>query len=173
MLDRNLILCGLPVGLVAGIAAWMAFGRDLPQMGALDAVVTTLKPSRPVTKVQAGAPLAAGLAPPLFAPAESGAATAEVSVVLQGLSRTPRRQAALLAISGRPAEWLSVGETRDDVTLESVRANGATITTPSGTREVSFGAVPTSAAAAATPQADAAAPTLRAPPAPASAPSAP
>ncbi len=74
-------------------------------------------------------------APPLFA----ATAAPEPQVRLLGLSRSARRTAALVSIGGAAAAWLSVGETRDGVTLESVSAGAITIDTAGGLRDVRLG----------------------------------
>ncbi len=174
MLDRNLILCGPPIGLVLGVAVWLSTGHDGPQQQALDAAAGKLQAMRPANVHNAATTGAApSLTATLFAQPEPGAIPAEVSVALQGLTRNARRQAALLAIGGRTADWLAVGETRDGVTLDSVRASGVTISTATGSRDLSFG--PASAAPAAPSGGfdPGPPPGMRGPPPPASAPGAP
>ncbi len=79
-------------------------------------------------------------ATPLFPPISGPGAPAEVSVQLQGLARSPRRTAALLAISGGPATWMVVGEARGGIVLQTVSADSVTIGTPRGERVVALGA---------------------------------
>lgn len=173
MLDRNLILCGLPVGLILGVAAWMSTGRAGATSEALEQAASALQAMpKGGARRQTASIAPPSLTAPLFAQPEGAALPVETSVVLQGLSRTPRRQSALLAIGARPAEWLTVGETREGVTLDSVGPGGVTITTPSGTRDLGFGPANTSnqAPASIDPMPP---PGVRSPPPPASAPGAP
>jgi len=171
LLDRNLILYGLPAGLLMGVAVWMLAGRGGASSEALQSAADALQAMHPPPNVKSSTALAPSFAAPLFAPPEPGAASTEISVALQGLTRSARRQAALLAIGGRPADWLSVGETRDAVTLESVRANSVTISTPAGSREISFG--PAAPVAAPSSYDAGPPPGMRGPPPPASAPGVP
>lgn len=137
MLDRRftLILAAAPVGLALGVAAWAAAGGPKMADERIDAVEAAAPRLR--TGRDAAAPTAgewAG-APPLFA----ATAVAEPQVRLLGVSRSARRTAALVSIGGGAAAWLSVGETRDGVTLESVSGGAITIDTAGGPRDVKLG----------------------------------
>jgi len=174
LLDRSLILGGLPVGLVLGAFVWLMIGHGGPQVDALEASVVELQKMTPASSRRV-ASAAAGLAlqgVPLFGRANSEALGPEPALVLQGLVRTPRRMAALIAINGKPADWLSVGETRDGVTLQDITAHGVTVTSANGAKDISFGAAaPAPTMPTAPPANDSGPPPgFRSPPAPASAP---
>lgn len=173
MLDRDLILFSLPVGLVLGLAVWAASGQGA-QTDALQAAADQLQAMRPAIKRVDGQAMPSPMISPIFAQADQGAAPVEISVALQGVSRSGRRQAALIAIGGQPADWLTVGETRGGVTLEAVRANGVTITTANGPRELGFGPSTVTTPGSMAPGGEAGpAPGSKGPPPPASAPGAP
>lgn len=158
------------LGLVAGGGFWAleggkAQGADLASIDTrLDAVSTRVRPGldRPSDA------LAQALSTPLFV--EAGAVTDQKEILIQlaGIVRSPNRVAALLAINGAAAQWMSVGEDREGVLLRTVSSSGVVLTTPSGEREVLLGA-PNGAA----PLLSEAAPGgFRSPPPPASAPGA-
>lgn len=130
-------------GLVLGGAVWALSGGHA-QGEALDQLDTRLSAistrSRPRLDRPSDA-LAQIKGRPLFASTGIPATTPEsdVSVQLVGLARTPARTAALLAIGGAPAEWLTLGETRAGVTLRAVTGSGATVATLFGDRELMLG----------------------------------
>jgi hypothetical protein len=134
--------------------------------GRLDAAPT----SRAPTGASSGGAASAALSVPLFA-----ASTAEIPVRLNGLSRTPRRAAALVSIDGGPSQWLSQGATRDGITLVQVLSTRIVIDSRSGRRMVALGETSGSAAdlAGADSGSDQPPPGTRMPPPPASAPGAP
>jgi len=137
LLDRRftLILAAAPVGLALGVAAWAAAGG--PKMA--DERIAAVEEAAPRLRAGRGAasPGAGDWsgAPSLFA----ATAAPEPQVRLLGLSRSARRTAALVSIGGAAAAWLSVGEARDGVTLESVSVGGITIDTAGGLRDVRLG----------------------------------
>jgi hypothetical protein len=177
-LDTRLIVIGGAglAGLVAGGALWALSGGHA-QGEALEAVdarlsrISTRARGRPDRPSDA---LAQSLALPLFAtPSQPTDSQTDVAVQVFGLARSPVRTAALLGISGAPAEWLSVGETRNGVTLRSVSGSSATIATAMGERELMIG-VATQGATAAAGLASGGPPAgFKSPPPPASAPEMP
>jgi hypothetical protein len=103
--------------------------------------------------------------------------------------RTRRRQAALVAINDAPADWLTVGETRDGVTLQAIEGSRIVVDTLLGPVPIQVGETvggappastsgPSTAASANPPPPAGVSPTIldktppgfRVPPAPASAP---
>jgi len=107
----------LAVGCLLGCAGWIAAGRlDRPRSPD-PAATTPPQPARlvsisdavsmPIFSVPAGQPVAA---PSLQTPPPTS------SLRLLGVSMTPRRRAAFLSIGGPPF-WLSVGQSKEGVTL--------------------------------------------------------
>jgi hypothetical protein len=156
-------------GLVVGAGVWALSGGQA-QGQALEAVTTRLE----AISTRARAPLdrssdalAQARAVPLFgASAQPVESRGDVAVQVFGIARSPARTAALLGIGGASAEWFSVGETRSGVTLRSVSASGAIVSTLLGERELLLGAAsPGSPSTAGGPPAS-----FKSPPPPASAP---
>lgn len=168
-MDTRLIAAGVAslIGLVAGGGLWALSGgkaqsKDLAAIDArLDAISTRVRPGldRPSDA------LAQALAMPLFGAATVVTDQQDASVQLAGIVRSPSRVAALLAIGGAPAQWLSVGESHGGVSLQSVSSGGVTLMTPNGARDVLLGAP-----GAASGPPDGAPAGFRSPPPPASAP---
>lgn len=129
------------IGLLTGGGLWAlsggkAQGKDLAAINVrLDAISTRVRPGldRPSDA------LAQALATPLFGASNPASDQKEAAVQLAGIVRSPNRVAALLAISGAPAQWLSVGEESGGVSLQSVSRNGVILMTPNGEREVVLG----------------------------------
>lgn len=168
MLDRGLILGGLPAGLVLGALVWLVTDRGGPQVEALEVAAAELQRMTPPSARRLGSMRVGLQGAPLFGRANSEALGPEPTLVLQGVVRTPRRQAALIAINGKPADWLSVGETRDGITVQDVGARGVMISSANGVKEIGLGS--TLSPSVATPTSAAPAAGFRSPPAPASAP---
>ncbi len=176
-MDTRLIAIGAAglAGLVVGGALWALSGGQA-QGEALEALDTRLanisvraraRPDRPSDA------LAQSLAIPLFTtPTGPTDSQADVAVQVFGLARSPVRTAALLGVGGAPAEWFSVGETRNGVTLRSVSGSGATIATLMGEREILLGGPSQGAAVASVGSAAGGGPPpgFKSPPPPASAP---
>lgn len=143
-MDRRLIACAVAAlsGLALGGLFWALDGdsaqkrafSDIDQR--LDAISSRVRrgPDRPSDA------LARALAAPLLGGAEKVAEVAEVPVQLVGLVRRPGRNAALLAIAGAPAQWLSLGQEARGVSLESVSDAGVVVMTPAGQREIGLNA---------------------------------
>jgi hypothetical protein len=170
LFDRKLILSAAPVGLVLGAAIWLVIGRGGPRAEALEQVQTELSRMRPANaRPSARSGQLALATAPMFGPAPGEIIAPEATVSLQGVVRTPRRQAALVAINGKAPEWLGVGETRDGVTLESLSTSSITVVMANGAREIGFGP------AGATPPSSGPDPSsnFKSPPPPASAPGTP
>jgi len=154
---------GLAIACVASLA--LAGRGEAASIDRLDARVAAVAVR---TTRQATAPSVhlLGKAPPLFPILSGSAAAPEAVIRLEGLARSPQRVAALVAVNGAPAAWLSVGETRDGVTLEEVAAASVTVATERGPRTLVLGqGGPAPAAPSDAPPAG-----LRAPAEPASAP---
>jgi hypothetical protein len=167
-------------GLVAGAAGWLLFSHGASaaaRVAALqDRAQALAAPRAGFSSTGAGQ---VALARPIFALTAGPHPVADTIVVLSGIQRTPAHTAALLSINGKPADWLELGATRDDVTLVEVQAGKVVVDTPTDLKEVVLGAKPTSAtpggqpASAAPPtpgESDSPPPGFRAPPPPASAP---
>ena len=128
-------------GLGLGGLLWLLAGSS-PAQARLEADQSRLQALRPRSDPSTSADASAAdvLAHPLFSLTTGPGAVADVDVRLEGLARSPRRSAALLAIGSAPAQWLALGETRAGVTLEEVDASKAVVTTALGRKEVVLGA---------------------------------
>lgn len=142
MFDRRASLIALSIGggLLLGAALWFAFGRGAEPAARLDDVQSRLEalqtPQRSGWARVDGAGLAAN---PVFAMTTGPNAVAEPTITVQGLARTPGGASALLAINGKAPDWLTVGDTRDGVTLDEVRSGGVLVDTVTGQREIALG----------------------------------
>lgn len=176
-----IIGAGAGVALVCAGSLLLAGRRESAQLLALDERVSAIgvraaKPARaPSLHLLAAAP-------PLF-PFAGDAGVSEAVIRLEGVARTPERMAALVSINGTSSAWLGLGETREGVTLQAVRADGATFDTALGERAVAFGQAPAAptvgggaasvaSAALSAPAPESPLPELRRPPEPANAPGA-
>lgn len=177
----SLTLGAAAAGLVLGAAAWLLFSHGASaaeRIADLQGRAQALAP--PPASVTGGVAGAVALDHPIFALTVGPHSVADTVVVLTGIQRTPARTAALLSINGKPADWLDLGATRDDVTLVEVQAEKVVVDTPTDLRDVVLGAKPAASAAqpgqpaaappAASPSTDTPPPGFRVPPQPASAP---
>jgi hypothetical protein len=156
-----MILLAVPAGLAAGALAWFAAGGATASANKLDPLRSAVSVVRHVHSQAVNSPAAdigdlSGL--PLLLMTTGPGAVPEPAVRLDGLVRTRTRKAALLSINDGPAEWLSLGEARDGVSLQDVLGNHVQVETPYGLQVVAVGerAGPSAAAsppAAATPPA--------------------
>lgn len=177
----DLICIAAPLGLVTGLAAWLVAGGMSARADAVEdthARLSALKAPLSASLRGTDASAAPLLGSPLFALTTGPGAVREPSIRVDGVSVSRRRSAALLSIDAKPAEWLSVGESREGVTLQSVSASSITIETLLGPKTLSLGdqsAASAPSTAGATGGASVAAqdqppPGFRPPPEPASAP---
>ena len=171
-----MILGALPAGLAMGASTWLVIGgaglaaaNIAPYEQKFEKPIATLS-SRPLPADA----LNEALASPLFALTTGHGAVAEVALRLDGVARTPRRNAALLSIGGKPAEWLELGQTRDDVTLQDVQSSQVVVDTATGFKTIALGDTSQAAPAPGTdkPQGPAGSPPGR-PPSPSGAPGGP
>jgi hypothetical protein len=161
------ILAAVPVGLALACIGWFAFAgpaRVLTPVQTAQGRLSALPSARASAGASTGGAVAAALSPALF-----GNAGAEIAVRLEGLSRTPRRSAALVSINGGPAGWLTAGATREGVTLVQVLSTKAVIDTIAGRRVITLGETSGAASTLAGGD-DQPPPGVRMPPPPASAP---
>jgi hypothetical protein len=166
-LRSPLILAAAPAGLVLGAVVWMLFGGEKPLIGPLQSVEAQLNAldTHPRRSRSTGPdPAAQAIAAPLFASSSLVPTGPEVAVKLLGVARMPSGSSALVSTNNGPPEWLTVGATKDGITLQEVTASAVVIDTPGGTRTVTLGETSAPSPAAAAP------PGARMPPAPASAP---
>lgn len=178
MLRWNLILIGGPIGLVTGLMAWLATGgasAGIDRATPLATAVSALRAPPPRLASPREADVAALTATPIFALTVGPGAVKEPTVRLEGVSISRRRTAALVAIDGRPSEWLGIGDSRDGVTLEEVRSSRIVVDTIVGPKEIALGEQSGPGPAEATLESsrgglDQSPPAFRAPPPPASAP---
>jgi hypothetical protein len=128
----------LAAALSLGAVLWLTLGLWLTEPSGLKPLEAAPWPS---PKTAPGAPPpAAKAAPPLFASATGPDAVPEVQFELRGIARGPKDQAALIAIGAAPAAWLSLGATRDGVTLVTVEPTRVVVDTALGFREAQLGA---------------------------------
>jgi hypothetical protein len=136
----SLLGWALPLGLATGLAAWLLAGgasAGFEQLEGAESQLMRLKPPVAPRGDEAGA--ADLLTTPLFALTTGPGAIREPSLRVDGLSVSRRRMAALVSIDGKPAAWLTAGETADGVTLQAVTAAGASFETALGAKTVNLG----------------------------------
>jgi hypothetical protein len=163
------------VGIALGALCWLGVGRPASgaRLATAEARLAQVTIKRPVSRV--GPLIDLSLVSPLFGAEAAAPPEPEPAVTVIGVTRTPRRSAALVSINGVAADWMQVGETRAGVTLQEVGSNGVVIATVNGPREIALGQTAASAVAMApsTSAADDPPPGFRSPPPPASAPRTP
>lgn len=138
-LRATLILSAAAGLALAGAGSLLLAGRsEAAAVAGLDTRLAAI-PARPARGAGALVTPLLQAAPPLFPSAGGPNPSTELSVALEGVARSPERVAALLAIGGKPSEWLAQGETRDGVTLAEVGARGVTIDTARGERSLALG----------------------------------
>ncbi len=76
------------------------------------------------------------LAAPLFALTTGPGAVSDVVVRLDGVAITPTRKAALVSVNGKPAQWMTIGQARDGVTLVEVQSAKVSLDTATGFKDV-------------------------------------
>ena len=154
----SLLGWALPIGLATGLGAWLLAGGASARFDTLDGVQARLMSLKaPIVRRGGGEASSADLlTTPIFALTTGPGAVREPSIRLDGISLSRRRAAALVSIDGKPATWLSAGETADGVTLQEVGASAATFETALGAKMLNLGEQ--SAASAPDPHAPTAAP---------------
>lgn len=142
-----------PIGLLTGFLAWSAAGGASASLDRIAPVASQLAALRPSagTKPRQTAQGERLLATPIFALTVGPGAVREPAIRVDGLSVSRRRAAALVSIDGASAQWMTVGETRDGVTLRTVSASKAVFDTPIGDKELGLGEQSASSAPAAPP----------------------
>ena len=139
-LRARLIAGGLAAGVALGALLWLTLDKGAPMTARLDDLQSRLSAMRAPTAPTASFVDTGSLAAaPIFVMTTGPGAVTEPTILLQGLARTPRRSAALLAINGKPAAWLELGATVDGVTLQEVGASKVVVDTVTGLKEVSLG----------------------------------
>jgi len=134
-LKSPLILGAAPAGLAVACAGWLLLAGGGPGAKPLDAAEARLARLPPAVRSAATAPTAtaSGVGAELFT------ITAPPPVRLDGVSRTRRRAAALLAFGSHPAQWVSLGATIEGVTLVEVADARVTLETVVGRQELGLG----------------------------------
>lgn len=174
----------MPIGLAAGLLAWLAGGgpsASTDRLETVEAKVVGLRGPRPGRFLGTDVGVAQLAATPLFALTVGPGAVPRPTLRLDGVVKSRARTAALIAIDDQQPDWLALGESRGGVTLLEVTASKAVVETLYGPQEVALGQrsggsepAPMSGAGAppaVTPtQTDAVPPGFRSPPPPASAP---
>lgn len=179
-----MILAGAPAGLATGLLAWMLAGGSQVAAERLDGLqvqVSNLKAPPRGASALSYVSVSDLASQPLFALTVGPGAVREPSIRVDGVSISRGRTAALLAIDGQPAEWLTLGESRAGVALQSVSASTVVVETLTGPKELALGSQsgpeaessPETNAAATGAAPDQIPPGFRSPPPPASAPGAP
>ncbi len=122
------------IALFLACVGWLVLGGGARVLTPLDEAEARLAAAPPAPgRTRAGVGPLVGASTPLF-----GAAT-NASLRLEGVARTPRRTAALLAAGAAPAQWVSVGTTVGGFTLVGVTATGAVVESVEGRRTVALG----------------------------------
>jgi hypothetical protein len=173
-----LIAWAAPAGLAVAAVAWFAghglfYQRDVSDLEAR-ASAGRRAPRMAVVMDTTGAVERISAAP-LFALTSGPGAVTDPPIELQGLAITPGGRSALLAISGKPAEWYELGQTRDGITVMEIKPTAVTVDTAIGFKEIGLslkmGAASSKSSAATSHQSPSGAGAgFRAPPEPASAP---
>lgn len=147
MLDVKspLILGAPPAGLALACAVWLLFAAAGPAAKPLEEAEARLEQLPVSRRPAANPPTTAGriAGADLF-----GAMAPPPPVRLDGISKTRRRAAALLAFGEGPAQWVRLGSTIDGVTLVEVSDAEVWLETVSGRQALGLG---DSTAAAASP----------------------
>lgn len=137
MLDlRSPLIWAAPCGVIAAALLWSVAGGPLSRISSLDEVEGRLAASStgasPRQLASGPDPVAQAIRTPIFAAAN----TPEPTIRLIGVSRTPRRVAALVSINGAEPEWLERGATKDGLTLQDVLPSKIVVDSVGGTREI-------------------------------------
>ena len=119
---------------------------DVRRMDALQTLKLRASPSPVLTAVGDDAALLSGR--PIFIMSTGAGAYKDKTFQVFGLSISPGRKAALVAIDGGQPSWISVGQVSDDVQLIDVTATSARFDTPLGERVVSINDTPAAQGAA-------------------------
>jgi len=145
-------MIAIPAGLLVGLIGWLLAGgasARAKQVAPVEAELVALDVRVPPFTAGSGGPdLARLVDAPLFALTTGPKAVHDPAVRLEGLSLSRNRRAALIAIDDKPADWLSVGETRDGVVLRAVSPDGVVVETIIGEREVALAPAATDPGAA-------------------------
>ena len=131
-----------PLGLAVGLAYWLTAGgasANADRLEPLAAQVNSLPGAQRTGAESRSLDVADLQGAPIFALTVGPSAVKEPSILLQGVSVSARRTAALISVDGRPAEWMAVGETRDGVTLQQVRGSRIVVDTLLGSKDVALG----------------------------------
>jgi hypothetical protein len=142
--NRAVLLGAVAAGLLLGVAAWFSFGSTSSAADRLEQARERIGAARPPRPRPAAAPdlVAQAGAHPLFALTTGPGAVPDVTVALEGVSRSSNRSAALLSINGGAAQWLERGKSLDGVALIAVGDAKVTLETALGPKEVELGATP-------------------------------
>jgi hypothetical protein len=108
-------------------------------MQPLQEAVSKLRVPRATPAVDARQDLSGLASTPLLLMTTGPGAQPEPALRLDGVVRSPKRTAALIAINDAPAEWLAKGEIRDGVTLEDVQPARVLVDTLYGERQLELG----------------------------------
>ena len=150
MLDLRapLIPLSAALGVVIASMVWLLFAghsRVLADLGAMEQQLAAPQPA--ISRASIAQDDAAGriLAAPLFALTTGPGAVTDVAVRLDGVAMTPTRRAALVSIDGKPAQWMTVGQALDGVTLMEVQSAKVSVDTATGFKDVGLWDAPLAA----------------------------
>ncbi|ATQ43426.1 hypothetical protein [Caulobacter mirabilis] len=135
MLDlRSPVIFLAPLaGLLLACLGWLVLGGEGRVAAPLDEAEARLA-ALPVERPLPQAAVYSGSGgKPLFVVATPA------SLRLEGVSRTPRRTAALISINGEPAQWIPVGTTLGGFTLSGVSATGVIVENLLGRQTIALG----------------------------------
>lgn len=128
-------------GLILAGIFWLIFGVHTTALGALNRMDQRLAALPAVTSRSLAEEGIASriLAAPLFALTTGPGAVTEATIHLEGLVITPALKAVLVSIDGKTPDWLTLGASRDGVTLIDVQGSKATFDTATGFKDVGLG----------------------------------
>lgn len=131
-----LVFAGPPVGIALACFGWLVFSSGGPAAKPLNHAEAQLSqlPAAPRSAASLVTASSAAAGADLF-----GALAAPPTVRLDGISRTRRRTAALLAFGSAPAQWVNLGSTIQGVTLVEVTDARVSLETVLGRENLSLG----------------------------------
>lgn len=119
---------------------------DVKQMDALEMLKLNAETTTSLNPVSEDVTLLSSR--PIFIMSTGAGAYKDKTFRIFGLSISPGRKAALVAIDGGQPAWISVGQVSDDVQLTDVTATSARFDTPLGERIISINDAPAAQGAA-------------------------
>lgn len=121
------------LGLILACLGWLVVGGSARVLAPLEVAEGRLA-VLPVIRPPSGAAGPSGAdGKPLFVSAPAA------SLRLEGVSRTPRRVAALVSVNGEAAQWVTIGSAVGGYTLSNVSATGIVVENVDGAKSLLLG----------------------------------